>query len=209
MGGPIEASPVTLGQFALLNVTGLALVGAAAAPALIKDPETGCHRLGIAGSLCLIGWLLARSLGGAYLNLRGPSRGDWPASPVSWLVVMCKYPPSLACNLFALGVSGVTLCSLGAAWSPPGDRRPGRPVLVGAKDELLDTLHDYGSAPLFFYLVHMALLSSAHRYGIKGMPAAVGLPLVGIPLLCIMRPLCQTWVRFKSREAPDSWWRVF
>ncbi|WP_221796054.1 DUF1624 domain-containing protein [Oceanobacter mangrovi] len=109
-------------------------------------------------------WLLALAIGSLVLllllrgfNLYGETL-DWQLQASAWLTLMdflnfTKYPPSLNFLLLALGCMGLILWGL--------ERVQGR--LASRVERLLVS---FGSAPLFFYLLHLYCLLLMYSIGV-------------------------------------------
>jgi uncharacterized membrane protein len=121
-----------------------------------RSPEARralCLRLGVA---CLIGFAVLRTLNGYGEPTPWTAYPDALTTAVSFLN-LTKYPPSLDFLLLTLGLG---LCAL--AWL---ERLPSRAATV------LQTL---GSAPMFFYLLHLYALHVVYLLALQGLGANQG-----------------------------------
>lgn len=151
--------------------------------------------------------------------LRMPEHtADPGANPylASWssFFYLVKYPPdvafwaySLGCNMFILAFFGIL------------------PVSVASI--VLNPLVVYGTSALFFYIVHLVLLSLARLVWLPSIGHDIGWkdPLTGEKavgvdriwvywlnwalVLVVMYPLCRWYGSFKKTKGPDSIWRFF
>jgi len=126
----------------------------------------------------------------AYGNM-GLLRDD--SSLVQWLHVS-KYPPSLSYTALELGVMALLLAMFWAAAPHIRQRKNG-------------VLSVFGRTPMFFYLLHMPLLSiTAHglhlyrRLGLGGVYLFAGLAIVAL------YPLCGMYGQYKAAH-PSGWSR--
>jgi uncharacterized membrane protein len=175
------------GAYAVLPWFGVALIGYAVTPWLIRAPS----RALVGGGAALIGGGLA---------LRALGVGD-PApfgGPLRWLDVT-KYPPSPVFLLWTLGAAAVALGLL--------------PRLPAALRAPLATL---GRASLFFYVLHLPVAHLAgdlvNRLRFGQTPAPAGAPasaaLVWGLTLALLVPLtaaCAGWTGLKARHAHRPW----
>lgn len=135
-----------------------------------------------AGGLILLGlFVLVRGLNG-YGNML-LYRED--LSVLQWMHVS-KYPPSLSFACLTLGMMGVVLALSFRLYA--GVRaRQGDPLLV------------FGRTPLFFYVLHVHLLSGSAV--VLGMWKAVGLTetfMAALAVLMLLYPLCRWYAGMKS-----------
>ena len=148
-----------------------------------------------AGLACLVVFALVRGLNG-YGNMALLREGG---GPLQWLHVS-KYPPSLSFVTLELGLAALVL-----AWLLRREERgapapgPGQPLLV------------FGRSALFFYVVHIALVSCLGGWlpftpleGGAGLAATWLVTLAALALL--LRP-CRAWIAFKAAR-PDGWRRL-
>lgn len=107
--------------------------------------EERSRRLLIAGGLSLGSFLLLRSF-----NIYGESmpwvKGSFESSVMSFLN-LTKYPPSVLFLLFTLGVGFLLLM-----------------ILEKVNSKVSDVLSTFGSAPMFFYIVHIYVLNLLNRF---------------------------------------------
>ncbi|KAK2073193.1 hypothetical protein P8C59_007491 [Phyllachora maydis] len=145
-----------------------------------------------------------------------PGRNAYLASARSFFYVT-KYPPDVAFWALSLGANHILLAVLGAV-----------PATVAAGP--LRPLLAFGRSALFFYVVHMVLLTltgplfvallghdgTGFRDPMTGRP--VDGPAVDqlwgyfghwVVVLAIMWPLCEWYAAFKSRTGVHSIWRFF
>jgi len=147
------------------------------------------RRLGIVGVGLLGLFALVRGCN-AYGNM-GLLRDD--TSLVQWLHVS-KYPPSLSYAALELGLMALLLAMFWAA----------APHVRQSKDGVLTV---FGKTPMFFYLMHMPLLSiAAHglrlyrRLGLGGTYVFAGLAVAAL------YPLCRMYGQYKAAH-PFGWSR--
>ena len=207
-------------HFPLLPVAGLAFLGAAAVPEVMRDHDGGWATLGRLGGACLGLWAAGRFVGGAVLNLRGPTRGEGAGDPVCRFLCTGKKPASLAYDLLFLGVSGVAMAGFARctpAWCHTAAEREARDAgkgrgargLARAGDEVLEALSDYGGAPLFFWAMQtVGVQALSHVPGLTQQPAYIVVPALSVPMLLAMRCASQSYTRFKCSQPLESWWRM-
>ena len=207
-------------DFPIVPVAGLALLGAAAVPEVMRDRDGGWATLRWLGGMCLGLWAAGRFAGGAAVNLRGPTRGEGAGDLVCRFLCTSKRPASLAYNLLFLGTSGVAMAGFAAcvpAWCRTAaeqevrDAGKGRGArcLARAGDEALEALMDYGGAPLFFWAMQEAGMQALlHVPGLYKRPAYIVVPALSVPLLWAIRRACQSYTRFKRSRPPESLWRM-
>ena len=136
------------------------------------------------GVLLLVAWLPVRLLGG-YGNLTPYLGGDWRD-----FMLMSKYPPSLAFLLWNLG--GMSLAIAAHSYF---EKRLSFNRFFGVV-----TL--FGSTPLFFYVVHLALYKNLALVPFLRGSLAAGY-LVWLVGLAVMIPLCYGY-RFLRKRYPSS-----
>jgi uncharacterized membrane protein len=146
-------------------------------------------RLAIAGAVLLAVFAAVRGANG-YGNMGLLRDGG---SLVQWLHVS-KYPPSLTFVALELGCMALLLAAFTLAYdrAPPG------------KNGVLQVL---GRTPMFFYLLHIPLLSlaghlsgGAHAWGLG---ATYG---IAVAVVAILYPACRLYGRYKAAH-PDGWTR--
>jgi len=167
-----------------LGVTGLGLVFGRR---LLRHRDRAFRWLPAIGAASLTLFALLWGVWGVG-NLRAPT-----GEGIADLLSLTKYPPSVAFLLFTCGVLALLLSLVARRQRPPGQRSP---LLV------------FGSAALFFYVVHL------YVYAVSGLPLPAGTGLVPTYLvwlvgLAVLYPLCAWYGAFKRRTAPDSAWRYF
>jgi uncharacterized membrane protein len=137
------------------------------------------------GSLLVFG--VVRGING-YGNM-GLFRDD--LSILQWLHVS-KYPPSISFSALELGLMFLILALL-CAWYKKRPGSPGNPLLV------------FGRTPLFFYVIHVHLLTAAayllgmHKTG--GLKETVAATLL---VLLMLYPLCRWYGQIKKSRP----WRI-
>lgn len=144
-------------SYPVLAWIGVIGLGYAFAPAYARRSTEArralCWRLGVG---CLIGFTALRALNGYGEPQPWTHYQDALTTAVSFLN-LTKYPPSLDFLLLTLGVG---LCAL--AWL---DRLPARAA---------DVLQTLGSAPMFFYLLHLYVLHIAYLAALQAWGANQG-----------------------------------
>ena len=111
-------------------------------------------------------------------------------SIIQWLHVS-KYPPSLTFSALELGLMFLILSFL-FSWYRVRNAAPSNP------------LHVFGHTPLFFYVLHVHLLSASawllkiHRTG--GLTETF---LATLAVLVVLYPLCRWYANFKQAR-PNS-----
>ena len=139
-----------------------------------------------AGAISLIVFIFARGLNqyGNMLLYR------YDSSIVQWLHVS-KYPPSLTFSGLELGLMFLILAGLFVLCR----KRAGKPK---------NPLYVFGRTPLFFYLLHVHMLTLAARQ--LGMYRAAGLTetfIATLAVLLVLYPLCR-WYFGAKRSRPGS-----
>ncbi|GAA0671868.1 DUF1624 domain-containing protein [Sphingomonas insulae] len=155
--------------------------------------DTRTRNLRICGIAALVGFAIVRGLNG-YGDPTPWHAGDTPLATAMSVLNVTKYPPSLDFLLLTLGVGALVL----SAWP----ERAGRWLAV------------LGSAPLFFYVVHLYVL---HLVRIAA-AAAVGVPtaeLHDVPsvawlwlIAALLAPplwLATRWFA-RRKQASGAWW---
>ena len=163
------------------------LLGLAFGRALQRDRERAFQRIGLAGALFLVLFLVSRATGGV---------GSFqPAVPglIGFLNVT-KYPPSLTFLLLTLGVDFLLLAAIER--SHAGHARWTHPLRI------------FGGVPLFFFITHLWLYAAMGRF----FPAGTTIPrmypfwLLGLVLLYLP---CRWYGEFKRRRPARSMVRLF
>lgn len=149
--------------------------------------------LAIAGAAALAAFAVIRGLNG-YGNMR-LLRED--GSLAHWLHVS-KYPPGLSYMTLELGLMALALAAFFAA-----SRRAGGAGI----SRLLEPLAVYGQTALFFYVIHVHVLTLAAKA--LGMHKQAGLGatyVASAAFLVAVYPLC-VWYRRYKQAHPDGWAR--
>jgi uncharacterized membrane protein len=181
--------PVLVG-YPLLPWLAIMLLGWVFGRSLARGPAVEPSRLlAAAGGAALVVFFVVRGING-YGNT-GLYRDD--ASLVQWLHVS-KYPPSLAYTSLELGLMAVCLALL--LRIEPARRVPARgPLLV------------FGQTALFFYLLHVHLLTlAAWMLGAMHREGLAATYLASVAALVVLYPAC-VWYRAYKRARPDGWTR--
>ena len=134
----------------------------------------------MSGTVLLLGFLIIRGLN-SYGNMALYRYGT---SLAQWLHVS-KYPPSLTFSFLELGLMFLLLASL-TRFYENREASPWNPLVV------------FGQTPLFFYILHVHLLTMTAR--LTGLYKSVGLAETGLATLMVMAvlyPLCIQFRRFK------------
>jgi uncharacterized membrane protein len=133
------------------------------------------------GMAAALVFLVVRGING-YGNMRLYRSG---LDPLQWLHVS-KYPPSLSFAALELALMFVLLAGF-TAWYRTHRARPAGPLMV------------FGRVPLFFYLIHVHLLTAAahllHLHRAAGLPATFAATLAA---LGVLYPLCRWYGRLKQ-----------
>ncbi|TZG27701.1 DUF1624 domain-containing protein [Sphingomonas montanisoli] len=183
-------------SYPLLPWIGVMALGYAVGPwfARAVAPALRRQRLMATGSVMLLGFVLLRSI-----NIYGEPL-PWAAGDTALLTTMSfvnltKYPPSLDLLLLTLGIGTWLLVALEAM-----------------RGRLPTALAVFGSAPLFFYILHLYVLHALNRgVGMMlGRDGPVSVPSVGaIWLLAVMVAL-PCWFACRrfgaAKRASDAWW---
>lgn len=115
------------------------------------------------------------------------------ASPIQWLHVS-KYPPSIAYDALELGLMAVILAGLFRL----AEQRTANP------NGLLMVL---GQTPMFFYLLHFALLvQTARLLGVQGKLGLGATYLGAAAVIAALYPVCR-WYRVYKSAHRDGWAR--
>lgn len=192
--------------YPVLPWTAIMLLGYTLGPVMAMRQSARRLRLAQLGTCLCLGFVVLRST-----NLYGDSR-SWTGGLFGFLDCT-KYPPSLLFSLMTLGPALLLLAAL--------DREPGR---------LGRGLLVFGQVPLFYYVVHLYLLSSGSRlfyrlaYGqdfrvfadgmVSGkLPEWYGHPLwvtyaFWILSLALLYPLCR-WFGERKRAGQSRLWSFF
>jgi uncharacterized membrane protein len=151
---------------------------------VLRDPAAAPRRLGLAG-VALLAIFVALRLAGLG-DPHPPSDGA-----IGWLSVT-KYPPSPAFLAIMIGLDLVMIAALSANSVVPITR----------------WLAVYGRVPLFFYLLHLYLLSAVCWFFPSGTSFGV-MYLVWAGVIATAYPLCAWYGRFKAGRPIASIWRTF
>ena len=181
---------------------GVILLGYFAGPLYARSVSTPRRRKALLalGTSCLV--LLLLLLG---LNLYGEalpwSARETPVETVMSFLNFTKYPPSLDFLLMTLGIGLVLL-----AWFES----------IRGRNRLLDAIQDFGSVPLFIYVVHLHVLLAAYwvlflmfgpthgaRFGLSN----VAWIWVGTAALVLAHyPIARAFASYKHREKRNRPW---
>ena len=155
------------------------------------DPKQIIRRAAGFSGLALVVFVVVRGLNG-YGNLLLFREG---MSPLQWLHVS-KYPPSLSYCALELGLVGLALAVAVAARSWLASWA-GNPLLV------------FGKAPLFFYVLHVHLLTGAAlALGLLRKSSIAVSALAAVLVLLVLYPACRWFLAVKARD-PGGWTRWF
>lgn len=177
-----------------------------------------------AGLICLLVFVLTRllhfgNLSEGCLHMHEhesghPSTNQYLASPQSFFY-LTVYPPDVAFWAYGIGLNLLLLGVLDIV-----------PTVIAST--VLQPLVEFGTSPLFFYVVHLPLLSLSrlfwlqiygHETGHKG-NRLTGDDERGVEkiwvfwlnwalVLVVLYPLCRWYALFKGMRGPDSVWRFF
>ncbi len=203
--------PNELGQIGPLTVSasypflpwfGVILLGFCMGPLYAASVPTATRQrmLFRLGATALVLLLIIRGL-----NLYGEAQpwsiGETPIATIMSFLNFTKYPPSLDFLLITLGVGLLLLGVLEA------ERKPGR---------LLKAIEEYGSVPMFIYVLHLYVLLAAYwvlflifgptqgeRFGFS----SVGWIWIGaIVLIVALCPVASAFAAYKHREKRSKPW---
>lgn len=182
-------------SYPLLPWIGVIALGYAIGPwfARATAPAWRLRALGVAGSAALL-------LFGALRTINVYGEVPWVPGETGLATVMAflnltKYPPSLDFLLLTLGLGCWLLAAL--------EKLPARPVAL---------LAIFGSAPLFFYILHLYLLHGLNRIAglALGAPGLVSVPNVASIWLVAALVAIPCWFacrRFAAiKRASGAWW---
>lgn len=169
---------------------GVGVLGVLLGRALRGDPTRAFRFAPLVGMAMLAGFLVVRTLDGSagqWLNIVLPQSDGLRA-----LLSVVKYPPAPAFLLLTLGTNLVLLGVLAARKAPPGRSSP---------------LVVFGQSALCFYLLHLYVYAAmgAALPGPHGLAAMYASWLAGLILLY---PACRWFRDFKSKQSPESLWRL-
>ncbi|KAF1739367.1 hypothetical protein CRV24_001299 [Beauveria bassiana] len=148
-------------------------------------------------------------------NRAHPSRNQYLASPAAFFYTV-KYPPDVAFWALTLAANFFLLAGLGR-------------IPAAFAKRWLVVLLDFGTASLFFYVVHMPVVfltgwAMCAVFGhetdqeegppgvfvsVKSIDNVFGVFAVWTLCMLIMWPLCRWYGRFKFGKPADSLWRMF
>jgi uncharacterized membrane protein len=106
-----------------------------------------------------------------------------------------KYPPSLVYWSMSLGIDLLLLALL--VRLPNGFKSERSPLIV------------FGQTPLFFYVTHFYLLMLFGFVLFREAGSFADLYLMWVVTLVMLYPACSWYRKFKSRQSPESVWRLF
>lgn len=166
--------------------------------------------------LLMMSFVFVRCFGGSFGNLRGLPRGDGAEkhiSPVIEFLLVSKYPPSLAYALFNLSIDFLLLRIF--SWSYFESSENEGTLHSRVKSTMVDLLLVFGQTPMFFYLMHHAMIASvsfvaslfASKEGWKVQEIAF-LLFIWLPIVVSLYPVCKRFRSFKQTTPRDSWWRL-
>jgi len=128
-----------------------------------------------------------------FVTLRRLGVGDYhaPTPGAIGFLTLTKYPPSLDFLLVTLGLDLILLAIL----SLPAIGGPTSPLAT------------FGRAPLFFYLLHLYVFGVLSFFFPRGTTFAV-MYVTWAGAVVAMYPVCRWYAAFKSRQPPNSIWRL-
>ena len=143
--GPPTSPPIIVVAYPLLPWVGVMALGYAFGSILFKEREQRLRFELRAGASMLVAFALLR-----WSNVYGDPAG-WSAQPVWWRTLLSffnvqKYPPSLLFLLATLGVSALVMVAIEYAEG------------LGTFERTRGVLKVYGRVPLFYFLLHIALI---------------------------------------------------
>jgi uncharacterized membrane protein len=171
-------------NYPILPWLGVMGLGCACGYWVSERPERTGKFFLVLGALLLAAWLPVR-LAGVYGNLTPYLHGDWRD-----LMLMSKYPPSLAFLMWNLG--GMSLAIAGHSYL---EKRL-------SSNRFFGIVKLFGKTPLFFYVVHLQVykLLSLIPFLRGSLPAAYLAWLIG---LAVLVPLCVGFRSMRQRY-PNS-----
>ncbi|MBB4097179.1 DUF1624 domain-containing protein [Sphingomonas kyeonggiensis] len=189
-GGDVRTS------YPLLPWIGVIALGYAIGPWFARsvEPRWRLRALVATGAVALAGFVLLRAINGYGDPTAWQVGSDGLQSAMGFLNVT-KYPPSADFLLLTLGVGAWLLAAL--------EKLPARPVAL---------LAVYGSAPLFFYLLHLYLLHAINRIAALATGAEGLATLPGVASLWLMAAAVAVPCWFACRwfgavkRASGAWW---
>jgi uncharacterized membrane protein len=176
-------------NYPLLPWLELAVFGLLFGRWLLAD-EKKTYQKGLWVGFALLALFIIVRYGNGFGNIRPRAGNTW----IDFLNVV-KYPPSLAYTFLTMGVNLIALWGFSRAGNP--STSSGRHFQTASRP-----LVAFGSAPLFVYVLHLALYMLMGRlFTPKGtsIPAMLPYWLVGLALLY---PLASWYGRFKHSENP-------
>jgi len=189
---------------------GLTFCGIAIGFTFSSDAALAYRICAYASPILLAIFVIVRTVGGDYGNLRGWERGDKGAGYWIEFFNVCKYPPSPA---YALLTTGINLAGLTGFrqleltvedMSIRGESAPWWWI------NLVDKIRIFGEVPLFFYMVHWLLLGSI-GFVVHIFSDGLFIPWL-IPIwifeICVLQYPCYLYSTFKNGTDPESLWRL-
>ena len=183
-------------SYPVLPWIGVIALGYAIGPWFARDVAAAWRRraLVVTGALALLGFVALRTINGYGEPV------PWQAGPDALRTAMgflnlTKYPPSADFLLLTLGCGAWLLAAF--------ERLPARPAAV---------LAVFGSAPLFFYILHLYLLHAANRLAgaVLGVDELVSLPNVASLWLAAAVVAVPCWFACRwfaaVKRASGAWW---
>jgi uncharacterized membrane protein len=153
------------------------------------DPRSTSRRLAAAGLALLALFGVVRGYNG-YGNMGLPREGS---TLVQWLHVS-KYPPSLSYDALELGLMALLLAGFWLVAQRTSASEMGLLVVLGR-------------TPMFFYLLHMPLLTlSARALHLQHGLGLAGTYLFAAAVVAVLYPVCVKYGRYKASN-PTSWTR--
>lgn len=184
---------------------GLTFFGISVGFTFSSDPALAYRICAYASPILLLLFVIVRTVGGEYGNLRGWERGDKGAGYWIEFFNVCKYPPSAA---YVLLTTGVNLAALTAFRQYELATEEGR--LGYWCVSFIDKIRIFGQVPLFFYMVHWLLLGSigfvVHLY-CDGLFLPWLIPIWIVEIFILQYP-CYLYGDFKNGTDPESLWRL-
>mmetsp|Transcript_6491 Transcript_6491/g.7423 ORF Transcript_6491/g.7423 Transcript_6491/m.7423 type:complete len:522 (-) Transcript_6491:96-1661(-) len=199
---------------------GITLLGMGTGFAFLHSFEKAQRKFGVMSLVFFILFLVLRTFGGAFGNIRGYPRHDGSDSDqyhVNWIIeyfYMSKYPPSPTYALFWLSMNfGLILLFSKEAFNQLPDTNHDHWLkrFIHACSKILLV---FGRVPLFFYIVHFWFICTIFGVPLElmyGVDYRVRLPLAipfWIVLIIAMYPICVKYGTFKKSQPADSWWQL-
>jgi len=183
-------------SYPLLPWIGVIALGYGIGPWFARGVEPGwrLRALVVTGVVALLGFIVLRTVNGYGEPVAWQTGSDGLRSIMTFLN-LTKYPPSADFLLLTLGVGALLLAAF--------ERLPAPPMAV---------LVIFGSAPLFFYILHLYLLHAINRIAgaVTGAEGLVSLPNVASLWLMAAVVAVPCWFACRwfggVKRMSGAWW---